>query len=155
VKKLLIVLAITMVATFLSGCQSGPTLRILNWGEYLNPAVIDRFETETGIDIIQDTADSNELFYATIQSGTIAYDLVIPSDYMVEQMVDEEMLVELNYSLLPNYLEVTYMDGVNQIYDSMTATTLTRTGETVDYRTMLYLISGVPSESFITIALKA
>jgi len=134
VKKLLIVLAITMVATFLSGCQSGPTLRILNWGEYLNPAVIDRFETETGIDIIQDTADSNELFYATIQSGTIAYDLVIPSDYMVEQMVDEEMLVELNYSLLPNYLEVTYMDGVNQIYDSMTATTLTRTGETVDYK---------------------
>jgi len=133
VKKVIIVLTMVMVATFLTGCQSGPTLRILNWGEYLNPEVISRFEEQTGIDIIQDTADSNELFYATIQSGTIAYDLVIPSDYMVEQMVDEDMLVELDYTKLPNFNEVTYMDGVNQIYASMTATTLTRTGESVDY----------------------
>ncbi len=133
VKKILIVLAIALIATFLNACQTGPTLRLLNWGEYLNPEVVDLFEEEYGIRVIQSIADSNELFYSKIKSQTTAYDLVIPSDYMVEKMVDEDMLIELDYELLPNFDNVTYMDGVNQIYASMAATTLTRTGESVDY----------------------
>ncbi|HOO44094.1 MAG TPA: extracellular solute-binding protein [Bacillota bacterium] len=133
-KKFIIAISLAFVALSLSACQSGPVLRILNWGEYLNPDVVDMFEEQTGITVKEDTADSNELFYSTIKSRTTAYDLVNPSDYMVEKMVDEEMLVELDYNKLPNYDNVTYMDGVEQIYASMTATTLTRTGVTVDYK---------------------
>jgi spermidine/putrescine-binding protein len=121
------------ITTILSSCSSGPTLRILNWGEYLNEDVIALFEEEYGITIKQTVASSNELFYSKIVSNTTAYDIVIPSDYMVEKMVEEDLLLELDYSKIPNYELVTYMDGVNEIYASMTATTLARTGETVDY----------------------
>ncbi len=132
-KKIIIAATLVIVATILMSCQSGPTLRLLNWGEYLNDDVIDRFEEEYGITIKQTVAASNELFYSKIVSNTTAYDLVIPSDYMVEKMVEEDLLLEINYSLVPNRNIVTYMDGVDEIYASMTATTLSRTGLTVDY----------------------
>ncbi len=132
-KKLILAIAIMLIATAVVSCSSGPTLRLLNWGEYLNEDVIDAFEEEYGITIKQTVASSNELFYSKIVSNTTAYDLVIPSDYMVEKMVEEDLLLELDYSLIPNKDLVTYMAGVDDIYASMTATTLARTGETVDY----------------------
>lgn len=132
-KKVIIAVALMIVTPFLLSCSSGPTLRLLNWGEYLNEDVITRFEDTYGIKIKQTIASSNELFYSKIVSNTTAYDLVIPSDYMVEKMVQENLLLKLDYSLIPNRSLVTYMDGVNEIYDSMTATTLARTGESVDY----------------------
>jgi spermidine/putrescine-binding protein len=58
---------------------------------------------------------------------------VIPSDYMIEKMYQEDMLLELDYSLLTNRGDVTYMDGVNQIFESMSSTTKALTGETVNY----------------------
>jgi spermidine/putrescine-binding protein len=106
----------------------------LNWGEYINDEVVENFEEEYGINVKISVADSNELFYSKIKSGTTPFDLVIPSDYMIEKMVEEDMLFELDYSLLPNFDDVTYMDGVEQIFDSMTATTLARNGQTVDYK---------------------
>lgn len=132
--KKLLVLSFTLLAVFmLTACDQRPLLRVLNWGEYINDDVIAAFEEASGYRVIVDVTDSNESFYAKIKSGTTAYDIVIPSDYMVEKMVDEDMLIELDYELLPNRELVTYMDGVDSIYESMTATTLTRTGQTVDY----------------------
>lgn len=132
-KKILVFALMLTAAVTLAACDSRPVLRILNWGEYINDAVVDRFEEESGYRVIVDVADSNEAFYSKIKSGTTAYDIVIPSDYMIEKMQEENMLIELDYSLLTNRSEVTYMSGVDQIFDSMTATTLTRTGETVDF----------------------
>ncbi|MBI9010234.1 MAG: extracellular solute-binding protein [Tenericutes bacterium] len=133
-KKFAILLVLTLVSTFMVACQSKQTLRILNWGEYLNPEVVELFEAEYNIKVIEGIADSNELFYSKIKSKTTAYDIVIPSDYMVEKMVQEDMLFELDYSLLTNYSNVTYMEAVDQIYSSMAATTLAATGETVDFK---------------------
>ncbi len=132
--KKIYLLLLTVVATiFLVSCSSKPTLRILNWGEYINDEVVSNFEELTGYRVIVDVTDSNESFYSKIKSGTTAYDIVVPSDYMVEKFVDEDMLYELDYSLLPNRDEVTYMSGVENIYTSMASTTLARTGEEVDY----------------------
>src|SRR5690606_5562034 len=108
-----------LAVLLLTACDQRPVLRVLNWGEYINDDVVAAFEEETGYRVIVDVTDSNESFYAKIKSGTTAYDIVIPSDYMVERMADENMLVELDYDLLPNRENVTYMDGVVEIYESM------------------------------------
>ncbi len=132
-KKLLVVLTLALVSIGLAGCDSRPVLNILNWGEYINDEVVAQFEEEYGINVKISVADSNELFYSKIKSKTTPFDLVIPSDYMIEKMVEEDMLLELDYEKLPNRQSVTYMEGVDQIFESMTATTLARSGNTVDY----------------------
>jgi spermidine/putrescine-binding protein len=133
-KKLFLMVVLLLVAFGIAGCDNRPVLNILNWGEYINDEVVENFEEEYGINVKISVADSNELFYSKIKSGTTPFDLVIPSDYMIEKMVEEDMLFELDYSLLPNFDDVTYMDGVEQIFDSMTSTTLARNGQTVDYK---------------------
>jgi spermidine/putrescine-binding protein len=132
-KKVILMTLFLSLAVTISACSSKPKLRILNWGEYINDEVVERFEEEYGIDVVISVADSNELFYSKIKSKTTAFDLVIPSDYMIEKMYQEDMLLELDYSLLTNRGDVTYMDGVNQIFESMSSTTKALTGETVNY----------------------
>ncbi|HLT00175.1 MAG TPA: extracellular solute-binding protein [Acholeplasma sp.] len=132
-KKLVITMFAIVSVAMLAACDSRDVLRILNWGEYINDDVVAAFEEATGYRVSIDVTDSNESFYSKIKSGTTAYDIVIPSDYMIERMVDEDMLIKLDYSKLPNRSNVTYMDGVNDIFEAMTATTLARTGKTVDY----------------------
>ena len=131
-KKLLVLALMGVVSLALVACDNRPTLRILNWGEYINDEVVAQFEEESGYRVIIDVTDSNESFYSKIKSGTTAYDIVIPSDYMIEKMQEENMLIELDYSLLTNRDSVTYMSAVDQIFNSMTATTLERTSKTVD-----------------------
>ena len=133
-KKILLMVGLLSLLLVLNACSSKPKLRILNWGEYINDQVVENFEDEYGIDVVISVADSNELFYSKIKSKTTAFDLVIPSDYMVEKMVEEDMLLPLDYSKLPNYSNVTYMDGVDQIFASMTQTTFDRSGVTIDYK---------------------
>ena len=133
-KKIILMAGLLSLLLVLSACNSKPKLRILNWGEYINDEVVKNFEDEFGIDVVISVADSNELFYSKIKSKTTAFDLVIPSDYMIEKMAEENMLLTLDYTKLPNYANVTYMDGVEQIFASMTATTFERTGSTIDYK---------------------
>lgn len=133
-KKIFVLVSLALFAFGLAACDNRPVLNILNWGEYINDEVVKNFEKEYGINVKISVADSNELFYSKIKSKTTPFDLVIPSDYMVEKMVDENMLIPLDYEQLPNYANITYMDGVEQIFDSMTATTLSRRGVTVDYK---------------------
>lgn len=132
-KKILLLAFLVVTSITLAACDSRPTLRILNWGEYINDEVVAQFEDEFGYRVIVDVADSNEAFYSKIKSGTTAYDIVIPSDYMIEKMQEENMLVKLDYSLLTNRDAVTYISAVDQIFDSMSETTLERTTKTVDF----------------------
>lgn len=133
-KKILLTITFILVVFMASSCNSKPVLNILNWGEYINEEVVANFEEAYGINVKISVADSNELFYSKIKSGTTSFDLVIPSDYMVEKMYEEDMIHPLDYDMLPNYDLVTYMDGVEQIFDSMAATTLERNNQTVDYK---------------------
>ncbi len=98
------VLASTFVATSCGKEKStNGELNVYNWGEYIDPQLVNKFEEETGIDVIYDTFDSNESMYVKMKNGGVNYDLAIPSEYMIEKMIKEDMLETINYDNIPNY----------------------------------------------------
>lgn len=80
----------------------GNQLVIYNWGEYIDPDVIYQFEKETGIQVIYEEYETNEIMYPKIKSGAIAYDLVCPSDYMIQKMIQNDLLQPINFDNIPN-----------------------------------------------------
>ncbi|MCD7917097.1 MAG: spermidine/putrescine ABC transporter substrate-binding protein, partial [Clostridiales bacterium] len=74
-----------------------------NWGEYLDEDLLDQFEEETGIKVNYSTYSDNESLYATLKNGSGGYDVIIPSDYMIARMIEEDMLLELDFDQVPNY----------------------------------------------------
>ena len=84
------------------GYSSGNTLTVFNWGDYIDEELIEKFETETGIKVIYETFDSNEAMLTKIEQGGTAYDIAVPSEYMIEKMRAENMLIPLDHSKLPN-----------------------------------------------------
>lgn len=89
---------------------------VYNWGEYIDPEVITMFEEETGINVIYEEFETNEIMYPKIQSGAIAYDVVCPSDYMIERMIENDLLAEIDFSNIPNlsYVDAEYMEQAQQ-----------------------------------------
>ncbi|MBS7345053.1 MAG: spermidine/putrescine ABC transporter substrate-binding protein [Caryophanon sp.] len=77
-------------------------LTIYNWGEYIDPDLIKQFEEETGITVIYETFDSNEAMLTKIRQGGSAYDIAVPSEYTIETMVDEDLLIEIDHAKVPN-----------------------------------------------------
>jgi len=75
---------------------------VYNWGEYIDPDVLTKFEEETGIKVIYEEFETNEIMYPKIQSGAIAYDVVCPSDYMIQRMIENDLLAEINFDNIPN-----------------------------------------------------
>ena len=93
------------------GTSKNGQVIVYNWGEYIDPEIIDLFEEETGIDVIYEEFETNEIMYPKIQSGAIAYDVVCPSDYMIQRMIENDLLAEINYDHIPNlkYIGDNYM----------------------------------------------
>lgn len=127
-KQRLIALALCVSALLslfaLSGCgESKPTLVVCNWGEYISDGedgymdVIAEFEERFDVNVDYVIADTNESLYSLMSSGSGNYDVVIPSDYMIEKMISEDMLAELNFENIPNF-EKNIMDRFkNPDYD--------------------------------------
>ncbi|MET1176616.1 ABC transporter substrate-binding protein [Peribacillus simplex] len=84
------------------GFTSSNTLTIYNWGDYIDTDLIERFEKETGIKVIYETFDSNEAMMTKIEQGGTTYDIAIPSEYMIDKMRQEDLLIPLDHSKLPN-----------------------------------------------------
>ena len=107
-KKLLSLgLCLVMTVCLFSGCGSSDKypngkVYVYNWGEYIDEETIKLFEKETGIEVIYDEFDTNETMYPKIEAGASNYDVVCPSDYMIQKMVDNDLLAELNWDNLPN-----------------------------------------------------
>ena len=78
-------------------------LFIYNWTEYTPPALIDKFEKETGIKVSVDTYDSNETLLAKLQAGASGYDIVVPSQNFVPIMINEGLIQKVGVHKLPNY----------------------------------------------------
>lgn len=79
-------------------------LNVYNWGEYIEQETITLFEEKyPHIDVNYTTFDSNEAMYSKIVSGAASYDIVIPSEYMVSKLIQEDMLAEIDFSNVPNY----------------------------------------------------
>lgn len=81
---------------------AGEQLVIYNWGEYMDPAVLELFEEETGIHVIYEEFETNESMYPKVQAGAVVYDLICPSDYMIQRMVENNLLAEINFDNIPN-----------------------------------------------------
>ena len=99
-----------------NSASGGNQVIVYNWGEYLDPEVITMFEEETGIDVVYEEYETNEIMFPKIQSGAIAYDVVCPSDYMVQRMIENDLLSEINFDNVPNikYIDSTYMTQSRQ-----------------------------------------
>ena len=87
-------------------------LYVYNWGEYIDEEVITQFEEETGIKVTYDMFETNEEMYPIIEAGAVMYDVVCPSDYMIQKMVENNLVQELNMENIPNlqYIDETYLN---------------------------------------------
>ncbi|MCH1625894.1 ABC transporter substrate-binding protein [Ferdinandcohnia quinoae] len=94
------------------GFSSGNTVTVYNWGDYIDEELIDQFEEETGIKVIYETFDSNEAMMTKIEQGGTTYDIAVPSEYMIDKMREEKLLIPLDHSKLPNlkYIDERFMD---------------------------------------------
>lgn len=98
----------------------GTTLNVYNWGEYISDGSDDtldvnaEFEKRYGITVIYSNYESNENMYNKLSSGGANYDVIIPSDYMIARLVEEEMLEELDFSNIPNYKYI--LDKYKDLY---------------------------------------
>ena len=103
-KKVLLVLAALAAAFALSACGSSNDncVYVYNWGEYIDPEVITMFEEETGIKVVYDEFETNEVMYPKVEAGASVYDVICPSDYMIQKMIDNDMLAEINWDNVPN-----------------------------------------------------
>ena len=121
------IISIVLISAFIlsfsvlfSSCtaQEADTLYVYNWGEYISDGFDDTEDVNKAfeeyyfkkygkhIKINYSTFSSNESMYAKIESGAAAYDVIIPSDYMIQRMVKEDMLLPLDIEKIPNYANV-------------------------------------------------
>lgn len=82
--------------------ENGNQVIVYNWGEYLDPEILNMFTEETGIEVIYDEYETNETMYPKIETGAAEYDLVCPSDYMIQKMIEKDLLAEINFDNIPN-----------------------------------------------------
>ena len=101
-----------------SGSADGGELYVYNWGEYIDEDVISQFEDETGITVVYDLFETNEEMYPVIEAGAVNYDVVCPSDYMIQKMRENDLLAELNFDNIPNIAQIdpAYME-MSQAFD--------------------------------------
>ena len=127
IKKILLrrVIPVAICAVFLFGgfyyaqessLVNSKKVVVYNWGEYLDPEILTMFEEETGIDVVYEEFETNEILYPKISSGAIAYDVICPSDYMIQRMIKNDLLAEINFDNIPNIKNIgkEYMDQSRQ-----------------------------------------
>ncbi|BAM48455.1 ABC transporter substrate-binding protein [Amphibacillus xylanus] len=88
------------------GYSGADTLTVFNWGDYIDMDLVSQFEEETGITVIYETFDSNEAMLTKIQQGGTTYDIAVPSEYMIEKMMEEDLLIPLDHEKLPNLIHI-------------------------------------------------
>lgn len=105
-KKMWAFFLITFAILSTCGCGAGENndnvVIVYNWGEYIDPDMLEQFEAETGIRVIYDEFETNETMYPKVEAGAAEYDVVCPSDYMISKMIQNDLLMELNFDHIPN-----------------------------------------------------
>ncbi len=117
-KVLLALVLAAAIAAALAGCggkntdeggktaKAGGSITVFNWDDYIDPAVLDIFKEQTGISVKYVIFTTVEEMYAKVTAGGGAYDVIFPSDYIIERMIKEERLLKLDKSLIPNYANI-------------------------------------------------
>lgn len=104
---MLLVLMLVMVLSVLPGCgQSKVVLNVFNWGEYIDKELLTKFEEETGIKVNYELYDTNESMLAKLETGGTQYDVIFPSDYVIQEMINKGMLAKINFNNIPNFQNI-------------------------------------------------
>lgn len=106
--KILVLLMMSCLMFGVAGCGSTgdggkkEQVYVYSWGDYLDPEVLKTFEEETGIHVVLDEFDTNESMYPRVAEGAVHYDVICPSDYMIQKMIGNNLLQPLDFSKLPD-----------------------------------------------------
>ncbi len=106
-----LILISVLVSTFCPWvhAEEAESITVYNWGQYISDGtdgyldVIEEFTARTGIKVNYITYDSNESMYTKLKTGGATYDVIIPSDYMIAKLIEEDMLEPLNFDNIPNF----------------------------------------------------
>lgn len=106
-KKILTLICIlTMSLLVACGNESKESINVYNAGEYIDPQTLKMFEEETGIHVVYDTFASNEDLYVKLSQGADQYDVVVPSDYMIQRLIKEDRLEKIDFQNVPNFEKI-------------------------------------------------
>lgn len=109
-KKRLAFVILLSAAVFLMGCKNQKEdeeiLTILNYGKYFDPNALEQFEKETGIKVKYEEYESPEEMYTKYKAGSIDYDLLCTSDYMIQKLIEENEALPINYENTPEYKNI-------------------------------------------------
>lgn len=115
-KKALFVVLLALVSSVLWGCSNKPKLYVLNWGEYMDYDLIAQFEDTYGVDVVYKEVGSNEEMATLLQAKTSVYDVVIPSDYMIDKLIQEELIQPLDFEQLTNFDSLEVIPDLHDLY---------------------------------------
>ena len=126
-KKIICSVLLTVFACLMGACgkASGEngSVYVYNWGEYIDPDTLTMFEEETGIKVVYDEFETNEIMYPKVEAGASQYDVVCPSDYMIQKMIENDLLAPIDWNNVPNakqnigsqyYEQATEFDPANE-----------------------------------------
>lgn len=108
-------MALSLVGCGGSSDSDKPTLKVFNWGSYVDTNVIKSFEEEFDCKVVYETFDSNEMMYTKLMGGN-NYDVMVPSEYMIERMIKENLLQEIDTTKITNMKSVD-TSVLNQTFD--------------------------------------
>jgi spermidine/putrescine transport system substrate-binding protein len=98
-----------------TGIAGAQVLNVYNWGDYIDPDLLTQFEEEYGYKVNYETFDSNEAMVTKIRQGGTSYDITIPSEYMIQKMIEEDLVLELDHSKIvgmenidPRFLDLNF-----------------------------------------------
>ena len=103
---LALVLALALPVFACGGKSAKVTLNVLNWGDYIDPALLLQFEKETGISVKYTTMTSNEEMLVKLSSPDSIYDVCFPSDYIIEKLIADDLLYAIDKNNIPNMSNV-------------------------------------------------
>ncbi len=113
--KLIIFVSIICLTLFLVACSAAEEnqqvskaneVTVFNWGDYIDMEVIKQFEEETGYTVNYRVFSTNEEMYPKLVTGAEKYDVIIPSDYMIQRLIEEDLLAEIDFNNVPNYKNI-------------------------------------------------
>jgi spermidine/putrescine-binding protein len=118
-KRILVVISVVALTVVLAGCStdSREKLYVLNWGEYMDPELVQQFEDEFNVNVVYQEVGSNETMENKISTEAAPYDIAIPSDYMVDKLRQQGLLQVIDYTRLTALDEVSFQADVTALYE--------------------------------------
>ena len=89
-----------------AGSGEDDVVYVYNWGEYIGEDVAEEFTKKTGIKVVYDTFETNEEMLPIIEAGAVKYDVVCPSDYIIQKMIENDDIQPLDFDKIPNYANI-------------------------------------------------